>query len=265
MQRHDRDALAALFVHGWRQAAASRATMVGRILLLVLILLIFWAMWQATPLGELGAGGPTVAQVLWYLAATETIALSVGYPYRSVESEIRSGEITTHFLRPVHYVASTIVSWLGEMTYRFLGIASAATLTALVVTRAVPFDAMTGAALLVGLWIACAMLLISQLCVGLVATWMSSAAPAFWVWQKLLFVLGGLMIPLTIYPDWLESVAFATPFPAMMFLPASLVFDGSLARTATVFASQAFWVVLLGVTAISLYRRMDAHLTLNGA
>lgn len=265
MRRHEREALAALFVHGWRQADASRATTVGRILLLVLILLIFWAMWQATPLGELGAGGPTVAQVLWYLAATETIALSVGYPYRSVETEIRNGEITTHFLRPLHYVASTFVTWLGEMTYRLIGIASAAAITAIVITRTIPFDAVTGAMLLAGLWIAGAMLLLSQLCVGLVATWTSSAAPAFWVWQKLLFVLGGLMIPLTIYPDWLASVALATPFPSMMFLPASLVFDGSFAHAATVFAAQGFWVVLLAIVAASMYRRMDAHLTTHGA
>ena len=264
MSRSDRDALAALFIHGWRQAASTRATTLGRIALLVLILLIFWAMWSATPLGELGAGGPTVAEVLWYLAATETVAMSVGYPYRLVENEIHSGEITAHFLRPLHYVTATFVTWLGETTHRFLAIAAAAALTGIVVTHTVPFGLAIGVAILVGLWIACAMMLLSQLCVGLVATWMSSAAPAFWVWQKLLFVLGGLMIPLTMYPGWLESIAFATPFPAMMFLPASLVFDGSATRVTTLFASQAFWVALLAVAAAALYRRMDAHVTAHG-
>jgi len=265
MQRRDLEASFALFAHGWRQAAASRATTFGRVALLVLILLIFWAMWSATPLGELGAGGPTAAQVLWYLAATETIAMSVGYPYRLVEAEIRSGEITTHFLRPLHYVGATFATWFGETTHRFLPIAGAAAVTGVVVTRTLPFDATTGVAIVVGLWIACAMLLLSQLCIGLVATWVSSAAPAFWVWQKLLFVLGGLMIPLTIYPEWLASLAFATPFPAMMFLPASLVFDGSWSQVATVFASQACWIVLLVVVVTLLYRRMDVHVSVNGA
>jgi ABC-2 type transport system permease protein len=265
MSPRDRSALAALFVHGWRGAAAARATTVGRIALLVLILLVFWAMWNATPLGELGPGHPTVAQMFWYLAATETIAMSVGYPYRIVETEIHNGEITTHFLRPLHYVSATLASWLGDMTHRFIAIAAAATLAGVIVTRTIPYDVATGAALLAGLWVACAMLLVSQLCVGLLATWMKSAAPAFWVWQKFLFVLGGLMIPLTLYPAWLKSIAFGTPFPSMMFLPASLVFDASVSSVATLFASQAFWLLLLVSLAAFMYARMDAHLTVRGA
>ena len=259
------DALAAMFVHGWRGAGASRATTLGRIALLVLILLVFWAMWNATPLRELGAGHPTVTQLFWYLAATETVAMCVGYPYRSVEIEIHNGEITTHFVRPLHYVSATLAMWLGDMSYRFLAVASAASITGLVVTRTLPFDVATGVTLLAALWLAATLLLISQLCIGLLATWMKSAAPAFWVWQKLLFVLGGLMIPLTLYPEWLKSIALGTPFASMLFLPASLVFDGSISNVATVFASQVFWLLALAVLAAFMYARMDAHLTVRGA
>lgn len=264
MSRPDRQALKALFLHGWRQAAATRATTVGRIVLLVLILLIFWAMWNATPLGELGVDGPTAAQMLWYLAATETVALSVGFPYRIVEAEIHNGEIATHFLRPLHYVSAMLATWLGEMTHRFLAIVAAAAIIAELVTGAFVFQPATAAILVVGLWIACTMLLVSQLCIGLLATWMKSAAPAFWVWQKLFFVLGGLMFPLTIYPDWLTRAAMSTPFPSMLFMPASLVFDSTLANVALMFASQAVWLSLLILLATFLYSRMNAYLTVHG-
>jgi ABC-2 type transport system permease protein len=258
-------ALPALFAHGWRRAAVERTTTIGRIALLVLILCVFWAMWNATPLGELGANGPSVVQMFWYLAATETVAMSVGYPYRIVEADIHSGEIATSLIRPVHYALATLASWLGEMSCRFIAVASAAFACGVLATRSVPFDSVTGLAILAGLWLGAAMLLISQLCVGLLATWMKSAAPAFWIWQKLFFVLGGLMIPLTIYPSWLEAIAMATPFPSMLFLPASLVFDASVSHIALAFGAQLFWSAVLIVLAAFMYSRMNSHVTLHGA
>jgi ABC-2 type transport system permease protein len=265
MSRREYAALLALFVHGWGRAALERTTTIGRITLLVLILFIFWAMWSATPLRELGANGPTVEQMFWYLAATETVAMSVGYPYRIIEADIHSGEIATAFIRPVDYALATLAGWFGEMTYRFIAVATAAFLCGVLATRTVPFDAATGALLLIALWIGAAMLLVSQLCVGLLATWMKSAAPAFWIWQKLFFVLGGLMIPLTLYPSWLEAIAFATPFPAMLFLPASLVLDTSVSHAASVFVGQLFWSGVLVAIAAFMYARMSAHVTVHGA
>lgn len=264
MSRHEARTLLALFALGWRRATIERATTFGRIVLLVLILMIFWAMWRATPLGELGETAPTVVQLFWYLAATETIAMSVGFPFRLVETEIHSGEIATALLRPSHYALATLANWLGDMTHRLLVVGTAGFVCGVWTTGVVPFDATTGIALFVGLWLAAAMLLISQLWIGLLATWMRSTAPVFWIWQKFMFVLGGLMIPLTLYPSWLEAIALATPFPAMFFLPAALVLDGSATRIAFMFAAQAFWIGLLVAVASFVFAKVNRHIAVNG-
>jgi ABC-2 type transport system permease protein len=262
--RHERSALAAFFALGWERAAAERATTFGRVLLLALILFVFWAMWSATPLAELGSERLSVGQLLWYLAATETVAMSVGFPYRTVEADIQSGELAASFLRPVHYALATLATWTGRMAYQFLAVLVVAILCAWWATGVLPVDALRGALIVVTLWIGCVMLLLSQLCVGLLATWMKSSAPAFWIWQKLFFVLGGLIIPLTLYPAWLADAARATPFAAMLFLPASLLFDSSTSRVVEVFAAQAFWTTALAVLAWFLYVRAERHLMVHG-
>ena len=38
----------------------------------------------------------------------------------------------------------------------------------------------------------------------------------YWVWQKLMFVLGGLMLPLEFYPAFIQRIAAFTPFPALL-------------------------------------------------
>jgi ABC-2 type transport system permease protein len=50
--------------------------------------------------------------------------------------------------------------------------------------------------------------------IGLLAFWLHDVAPVYWVWQKLMFVLGGLLLPLELYPAFIQRVAAFTPFPS---------------------------------------------------
>jgi ABC-2 type transport system permease protein len=265
MWRRDLVALGAFFRLGWRQAAAGqRAATFGRVVLLVLILCIFWGMWSATPLVELGDAHLTVARLFWYLAATETVAMSVGFPYRTVEADILSGELASSLSRPVDYVAAMLANWTGETTFRLIIVSIAAFACGVAMTHTVPFDVGTGVLLVIGLWLACLMVLVCQLAIGLLATWMKSAAPAFWIWQKLFFVLGGLIIPLSLYPGWLASIAKATPFAAMVFLPASLVFGATGAQVATLFVAQLGWLLVLALVAWRLESQVYSRLMVRG-
>jgi ABC-2 type transport system permease protein len=44
------------------------------------------------------------------------------------------------------------------------------------------------------------------------------------VFQKLCFLLGGLVIPLSIYPGWLRAVADVTPFAPLLSGPGRMAF-----------------------------------------
>jgi ABC-2 type transport system permease protein len=77
-----------------------------------------------------------------------------------------------------------------------------------------------------------------QLCgawIGLSAFWLEDCTPLYWIWQKLSFVLGGMFVPLALYPDWLRTLAGWLPFSAMIGGPASMVlhFDAGLCALLT--------------------------------
>jgi ABC-type uncharacterized transport system permease subunit len=59
--------------------------------------------------------------------------------------------------------------------------------------------------------------------IGLLAFWLQDVSPVYWVWQKLMFVLGGLMLPLDLYPSVVQRAAEFTPFPVLLAGPASFV------------------------------------------
>jgi ABC-2 type transport system permease protein len=64
-----------------------------------------------------------------------------------------------------------------------------------------------------------ALAVVFQAGIGVLAVWLHDVSPVYWIWQKAAFVLGGLVLPLHLYPDWLQTAARWTPFSAMLYGP----------------------------------------------
>jgi len=112
--------------------------------------------------------------------------------------------------------------------------------------------------------IATILALLCQLQLGYAAAWVGTPAPLFWIWQKLLFVLGGMLIPLTLYPEPMRSVARASPFAAMLFVPGSLALDAGAAVVPLV-AEQLLWLAGLALLVVLVDRAALARLLARGA
>jgi ABC-2 type transport system permease protein len=258
-------AIAAFALLGWRQAAGERLALCGRTVLYVVILGIFWRLWQATPLGELAQPAPSADALLWYLAITEWIVFSGGLPYRDVEADITSGQIAVALQRPVPYGIAVLARWGGGSAFHLLVLGTVGIGVAWWLTGTIPLHLATVPGLLLSGAIGVALILLCHLQLGYLASWLGSAGPAFWIWQKSTFVLGGLLIPLTLYPAPWQGIAAASPFASMLFGPGSLALDGSGAHVAAVLGGQVLWLALLGAAAFLVDRAVVARLLERGA
>jgi ABC-2 type transport system permease protein len=111
---------------------------------------------------------------------------------------------------------------------------------------------------------ASALLTALYLGIGLLAFWITDVSPVFWVWQKLLFVLGGLMLPIGLYPEWMQRVAALTPFPVILAGPASFVLEGGAVAPHLLAGRLAAWCGLTIAMLWWLYARAAAKLSING-
>jgi ABC-2 type transport system permease protein len=102
-----------------------------------------------------------------------------------------------------------------------------------------------------------------HLCIGLLAFWLEDVTPVYWVAQKLLFVLGGLMMPIELYPDVIRRIAAWTPFPSMLDGPASYVLTGGGGEL-EIASSLAIWGGLAILAVYALSRRVLSTITING-
>jgi len=100
--------------------------------------------------------------------------------------------------------------------------------------------------------------------IGLLAFWLQDVAPVYWVWQKLMFVLGGLMLPIELYPAFVQRAAFFTPFPSLLAAPASFVLGTHLVTPGALAGRLVVWSVATAAGVSWIFRRAVTTVTING-
>ncbi len=205
---------------------ATRCAYLGELLMrttfLVLILYIFTQLWRATSrtLDVAAMTGFGVGQLIWYLAFTESIALSASPP--GVDREVRSGDIAYRLARPLSYPLYHMGEMLGEQLLRFALSLVVGCLVALMVVGPITI---TTAGVVMALSTVLISFVIDRLLVltiGLLSFWVEDVSGLYLLYSRAVMILGGMLIPLEAYPDWLRHAAAALPFQYLMYQPARL-------------------------------------------
>jgi ABC-2 type transport system permease protein len=246
---------------GLAEARAEPGELYARVAFLVVILGVFSALWQAV--GGAGSGAGDRATMVWYLAMTEWVLMSAPLLHFDIEAEVRRGDVAYQIARPVSYLGAHLARGVGALVMRAPVLLVAACATGLVFGGWPAHPATI--AFVVALGIA-AMFVMSiwYAALGLLAFWLGDIAPVYWIWQKLTFVLGGLLLPLSFYPDIVIRIAKATPFPALLTGPASFVLARPVFGTLELLAWLVVWLIVASAAALLLFRSATRTLQLNG-
>lgn len=245
-----------------RHTLRKRADIAGRLFFHAILLLVFSQLWsvlateRSLPFGAAG--------FIWYLALTEVIALGVPMFYLTIDDDVRRGDIAYRLAQPGSYVWMKIAEGYGETLVRVALLSVSAVGCGLLFTGGLP-DNPRGLLLAIPVVpLAAAVALLLQAVVGMAAFWLQESTPLYWIMQKLLFVFGGLLFPLEIYPQWLRSFCAWTPFAPIFHGCGSLAFSYDPAAAALTALRLLGWGALLVVLVHWLYRRGLRILDVNG-
>lgn len=240
---------------GARSALAGWPVLGGRAIFYVVALAVLSALWTKVA-GERLPGTLARAQppggLALYVGASEWIMLSIPSIHLRLEDDIRSGALETHLLRPKPYLVLRIAEASGDMLARMATLAVAAGALLVLSGRAAPFDGLAWL-LVSGLFGGLIGILLYAL-VGLAAFWVRRTLPAFLVMQKLMFLMGGLFAPISLYPGAFRRVAEASPFAGQLFWPSSQLIAPSAVALARTLALQAAWIAILALVIAAVWR-----------
>lgn len=246
-----------------RQTLAQRSSWLGRCALFGVIMTVFSHLWKTT-FAKGAAFGMGPVDMIWYMAATEWIVLSVPSLHLAVEAEVRSGDVAYQLSRPVSFLGVELAKGFGATAAHFVPVGIVGFGLAWFLSGALPQHGPAMLFLLPLVVLAVTVLVVISTAIGLTSFWLQDAGPVFWVFQKLLFTLGGLILPLALYPEWLQGVAKWLPFAALLNGPASMMVTPGPAAFAGHLALLVGWGGVALLLTVWLHARGLRILDVNG-
>lgn len=239
--------------------------LLGRSLIILPFMWIFYQLWRVTfaASGTNEINGLTLQSTLWYLMIAETIELSRPRLGILISEAVKDGSIAYILSKPYDFLHYHYSSSMGETLFRALmnALFGSALVWALAGSPPSALGALVVLPALIGAWTLnfCITALI-----GLSAFWVEDISAFMWIYQKIAFILGGLLIPLDFYPPVIQGIAKSLPFSAMTYGPARLFVDPTPQAFLSTLSMQATWIIVFSALLALIYRKSISALTVNG-
>lgn len=195
---------------------------------------IKFQLWQAIfashPTGTIG--NYDLETMLSYQSLMLIVALvAQGYNSANLSEEIRLGKISTYLIYPFSFLKHHIAVFLS---FEIIQLAIAAvTISLLVGLKIVPLPGLGDLLMGTGYCLAVALCWFTvQYLMGIFGFWLEET----WVLRVMFITVGnflsGAIIPLDLYPLWLQEALVYLPFPYLTYVPVKIMmgqYEGSLA------------------------------------
>ncbi|AZB43209.1 hypothetical protein CEF21_13355 [Bacillus sp. FJAT-42376] len=213
----------------------------------ILKLLIMFYFWHAVYRNQTSIQQLTLQDMLTYIAVAMFVQGFVSGAGNELAREIKQGQIAIELMRPYDYLFKMIFMDFGQKASFFIRETIPMGLIAFLFIKISPPENMEQllgflASAVLGVWIGT----FFDMLIGILAFWTVNVWGVQVLKEGVITFFSGALIPLTLFPEWLQSIAFALPFQAMVYAPVS-IYTGQMAGTEILWtiAVQLIWLLLL--------------------
>jgi viologen exporter family transport system permease protein len=245
---------------GLAEAIAYRAEFFVWMLSMTMPLVMLALMRTMAAEAPVGRFGPR-AFVAYYLATLIVRQLTGSWVVWELVREIREGTLSMRLLRPIHPLAQHSAESLAALPLRaavslpvaVIWLASSA--RADIARDPVVLAAFVGS--VVGAWL---LSFSVSAMIGTLALYLESAISIWELWLGCFMLLSGYLLPLELFPPWLERVARLSPFAYLQAVPVEIL-TGLHTRASALRAlgAQWTWAAVAFVAMVLVWRRATAR------
>ena len=233
------------FKTGYLERIKDGLHMIGKFMSFLMLVWVWNILWGMVPTDILGGGDYDRAGLVWYIAITEAVVFCAGYLFYDMYVDIKNGNFSPSLIRPVSYHCRMIANCFGRAMGQMTLFYPLALLSAYLITGVWQPDFGQIILSLIMVMEALFCFVCLNYMVGAAALWIGESSPAYWITQKLCFLLGGLLFPLTLYPEIFYKITQFLPFTAVFFMPGSTMLNTLPYSAMMMIVIQTFWMTFL--------------------
>ena len=237
-----------------------------RSVFMVIIMYIFIQLWGATYKSQNTnqISGMTLSDVIWYLVMAETVVLGNIRFAEQVAEEVRDGTIAYQLNRPYNYLLYHFSNGLGDALIRSTLTFGIGAIIAWLAFGPPPIELFSAPAVVLVLSLSFILDFCIHGVIALSAFVIEDVTAFLLIYQKLTFIVGGLLLPVDFLPTWLKRIAGWLPFQLVPYAPAKLFVNFEPGRFAHLLTAQFIWLGVLILALVAMYRWGVRRVSING-
>ena len=232
-----------------------------------IILFIFLNLWKyiySDP-SEL-INGYTMNQMIWYVIITEILwSVLRGRKYcKKIINDVKGGNIAYNINKPYNYIGYCLSTQLGSCTIKAIIYIMLGMLTGYMFLGS--FPNLTVLSVISVLLTGILATIISTLLItfiGLFSFKIEDANPFYWVYSKLILVLGTIF-PIEYFPEVVQPILKYSPIYVVSYGPAKLFVDFSIEEFISVLLAQIIYIFISYGLCAWIYKKGVKNLNVNG-
>jgi ABC-2 type transport system permease protein len=258
--------LALMLVAAQRSIAYRSTTLLSLVAGLIWVVMLYY-LWE-----RIFATNPRVGTFTWDTMRTYIVvafgvnALLSFFTENRLFHIIRTGDIVGELIRPVDYLLAQFAQAVGAALVEVVLTGTLVLLLGLSVLHvAGPASLVAGFFFVPSVVLGFAVKFLISYLTALACFWTMNHLGLLWARSAVTNILSGALIPLQFFPDWLQAIAFAAPFQAIVHTPLA-IYLGNLAGYDLLRALliQISWVIVLWLLARLLWTPSTRALEIQG-
>ena len=229
-----------------------------------IVIFIFIYLWKAIYASNEIIAGFTIVMMLWYLVMTEAIVTSQSRVLQEIGEEVISGNIANYLTKPYNYLLYKYAYTIGRAILRFLLIFIVCGIIVLLMLGPLTIALYVLPFIMITAFLAITLHFLMMASFALFALWFENAQALEFIYSKIVFTIGGMLIPLELFPAWISGISMFLPFSYVAYHPAKLFVAFSFQNFIQVATMQIVWVTVFLLIAIIMYKTYIKRLQING-
>ncbi len=181
-----------------------------------------------------------------------------------IMTDVRSGNVEMFMNKPSNYLTISFMNVIGKGIFSFLFISI---LGSIIMAFAVGVPNLNLPVFIPTFFI---VLILGQILgllvygiIGLMAFFIQDIRPIHWIVDKIVMILGGSYLPISMFPNFMKLFAFVSPFGAINFA-SSTVYESWNNEFIIRIVLQLFWIVVFGILLRYVYKKSKEKAMING-
>jgi len=216
-------------------------------------------------IGQTTVGGLSVAAAIWSMILVQCFRSSTRpRTDQLIGEDVRSGAVALSLNKPFSFILFHYFNFLGRVfpglvSTLIVGIFSAIILVGgLSITSIMPI--ILGSLLLL---LGYTLDFFINFSIGITAFWIEDQEPFAWIYQRIQYVFGGLIVPLSLFPDKIARIAEFLPFSQLYYGAARTIVQFEPNLFFKFLLTQIGWIIVFALIAILIFKKGMKNVSIN--